>query len=62
MIEFISQILNLVVVALNAFDLAILNEYQPLNLDLDMQDQSFQISVNTSVNQTLTLVDVVLIF
>ena len=62
MVEFISQILNLVVVALNAFDLAILNESQPLNLDLDIQDQSFQISVNTSVNQTLTSVDVVMIF
>ena len=40
-VEFISPILNIVVAALNAFDLAVLIESQPLCLDLDVQDQSF---------------------
>ena len=53
MIEFISPNLNKVVAALNAYDLAVLIESQPLDLDLDMQDQSFQ---------TSTLVEIVLIF
>ena len=49
-VEFISQKLIRVVAAFNASDLAVLIESQPLDLDLDMQDQSFQISVDTSVD------------
>ena len=41
MIEFISPNLNKVVVAFNTSNLAIPIESQPLNLDLDVQDQCF---------------------
>ena len=53
MIEFISQKLIRVITALNAFDLAILIESQPLDLDLDVHDQLFQASVD-SFGQTKT--------
>ena len=42
-VEFISQNLNRVVAAFYAFDLAVLIESQPLDLDLDVQDQIIQI-------------------
>ena len=41
MIEFTSQNLNRVIAAFSASDLTILIESQPLDLDLDVQDQSF---------------------
>ena len=52
-IEFINQILNIVVVALNASNIAVLNEFQLLDLDLDVQDQSFQTLIDTSVDVVL---------
>ena len=59
-IEFISQKLNRVVVAFNAFDLAILIDSQTLDRDLDVQDQNVQTSIDTSVDRTSTLVEVAL--
>ena len=41
-IEFISSNMNRVVAALNASNLAVLIESQPLDLDLDVQDQNIQ--------------------
>ena len=45
-VEFISQKLIKVVAAFNASDLVVLIESQPLDLDLDIQDQNFQMSVD----------------
>ena len=56
-IEFISPNLNRIIVAFNASDIAAMTSSQPLDLDLDVQDQSFQTSVDrisTSVEVTLT--------
>ena len=57
-IESINPNLNRVVATLNASDLAVLIESSTPNLDFDMQDQSFQISVD----RTSTSVEVVLVF
>ena len=54
MIEFISPNLKRVVDAFNTSDLAVMIEFQPLHLDLDTHDQSFQTSVDTSVEVVLT--------
>ena len=53
--------MNRVIAAFNDFDLVVLIESQPLDLDLDVQDQSFQTSVDTSINRTSTSVKVVLV-
>ena len=55
-VEFISQNLNRVVATFNASDLAVLIESQPLDLDLDVHDRSFQ----TSVERTSTSIEVAL--
>ena len=61
-VEFISQNLNRVVAAFYAFDLAVLIESQPLDLDLDVHDQIIQILVDTSVDRTSTSIEVALSF
>ena len=61
-IEFISPNMNRVIAAFNDFDLVVLIESQPLDLDLYVQDQSFQNSVDTSVDRTSTSIKVVQTF
>ena len=61
-IEFICPNLNRVVTALNSYDLAILIESQSLDLDLNVHDQSFQTSVDTSIDRISTSIEVVLVF